>query len=399
MSVCRFVVTFLSIGLALACSRGSEPEKPATPPVASLETLRAALTERDELERKYLLTSYLRTLDPQDLPAALEEIEKHRVGFDSEEVRLLMFAWCRFDGAGAFATAKNWPSPWRSVLIEEAMHAWAFHDGPAALAELGTITDDELRETLHAAMMSGWVGSRDPLGAAAVAAQVSDFKRRSRLAFRLAGEVKRDGPDALIAFVDGVPEDAPNDFKATLFGHASGMVARIDPQIAAAWFEREIDRPYTAGGLQNIASKWAQFHDPRALIEWVGGLSGERLGDADRAIAVGTAYRIWAADDPDAAADAVDSIQAGPLRDAAIDELARALAEQSPAEALRWSQQIEDDVLRRKRTLRYTRKWFMADSVAFDAWFAEADLPVELRLQVSKNLPHTGAAAGTERVE
>ena len=128
----RLIVAVLTAGLVLGCSRGTESD-PARP---SLNTLRAALDERDELERTYLLTSYLRVLRPEDLPAVLAEVEKRRAGIDADEVRLIMLAWTRFDGPGAFAAARDWPTSWRSILMDQAMQAWGFNDGRAAHAEL-----------------------------------------------------------------------------------------------------------------------------------------------------------------------------------------------------------------------------------------------------------------------
>jgi hypothetical protein len=398
MKVCRVVLAILAVGLGFGCPQGprSSPSRP------DLETLRAALAERNELERTYLLASFLRTLGPDDVRPVLAEVEIYRAGIDADEVRLLMFAWARFDGPGAFATARDWPTPWKSILMEEAMHAWGFFDGPAALAESGKIEDEELREKLHAALMSGWVGGRNPLGAAAYAATLPDPRRRSRLAFRLAGEAKRDGPEALIAFADSVPEDAPNGFKATVFGHAAGMLARLDPERVAAWYERQMQQPYTSTALRSIASKWAQYHDPRALIAWIEALPLEEARETERTDAVGAAFRVWAVQDPEAAEAWLTSAPAGASRDAAIDEFMRAIAEASPADALRWSGLIQDEELRRKRTLRYTRKWFVADPDAASDWLARADIPPAWRQQAVMNLPHAnrhGNATSAESVE
>ena len=180
-------VAILATGLGLGCSQpessASHPDSPRPDSLRpDLDTLRAGLGERDDLERKYLLTSFLRTLRPEDVPPMLAEVEKHRIGFDAEEVRLLMLAWTRFDGPGAFATARDWPTPWRSVLMVEAMHAWGFNDGRAALAECEQVEDEELRKSLQFALVSGWVESRDPLGASEFAATAPKGRRRSRLA-------------------------------------------------------------------------------------------------------------------------------------------------------------------------------------------------------------------------
>ncbi len=108
MKLCWFAV--LALILAVEPGFGSSGVAQSAPPSPGLDVLTAALEERDELERTYLLTSYLRSLVPESLPAALAEIEKHRVGVTEGEVRLLMLAWTRFDGPGAFKAASEWPT-------------------------------------------------------------------------------------------------------------------------------------------------------------------------------------------------------------------------------------------------------------------------------------------------
>jgi hypothetical protein len=383
MKLCWLGVAILAAGLGLGCSQGSE----SSPPRPDLDTLRAGLNERDELERLYLLTSFLRTLGPEDVPPALAEVEKHRVGFDKEEVRLLMLAWTRFDGPGAFATARDWPTPWRSILMEEAMHAWGFNDGRAALAECEQIENEKLRESLRIALVSGWVGSHDRQGATEFAATVSNARRRNRLALRLAGQAKRDGPDAVIAWADAVPEDAPNEFKEAVFATAAGAVARLDPERVAPWYESRMQHWYSRSGLYNIAGKWAQFHDPKTLIAWIETLPIEEARESERTDALKVAFRSWAAKAPGEVEAWLETASGGPISDAAIDELARATADASPAEALRWAGQIEDEKLRRHRILRYSRQWFVQDPDAAGAWLEEADIPDEWRPQILDNWP------------
>jgi hypothetical protein len=388
-------IAVLAAGLGLTCSQGSEPSAPRP----GLDTLRAGLAERDELERLYLLTSFLRTLGPEDVLPVLAEVEKHRVGFDKEEVRLLMLAWTRFDGPGAFATARDWPTPWRSILMEQAMYAWGFNDGWAALAECEQIEDEFLEKSLRAALVSGWVSSHDRQGATEFAATVSNAKQRIRLAFRMAGQAKRDGPDAVIAWADAVPEDAPNEFKETVFATAAGALARLDPERAAPWYESQMQHWYSASGLFNIAGKWAQFYDPKTLIAWIETLPIEEARESERTDAVRVAFRTWAPEAPGEVEAWLETASGGPMRDAAIDELARATADASPAEALRWAGQIEDEKLRRKRTFRYSRQWFVRDPEAAGAWLEEADISDGWRQQILNNSPHAQRWANRKNAE
>jgi hypothetical protein len=392
MRRCWLAVGFLAAGLGIGCSQGSD----SAPTRPGLETLRAGLEERDELERMYMLSSFLRAMGPDDVLPVLAEVEKHRAGFGKEEVRLLMLGWARFDAPGAFATARDWPTSWRSILMEQAMYAWGFHDGRAALAECERIEDEELRERLRAELVSGWVSSRDLQGATEYAATVSNGRRRSRLAFRLAGHAKRGGPDAVLAWADAVPEDAPNQFKTTAFGFAAGIVARIDPERVVPWYESQIHQSYARSGLVSIAWKWAEFHDPKALIAWIETLPIEEDREGERIDAVRAAFRVWAGAAPGEVETWLESASGGPIRDTAIDEFMRAIAGESPAEALRWAAQIEDPDLRRKGTLRYSRRWFMQDPDAARAWLEEADFPDGQRQGILNNWSQVPRRARTK---
>jgi hypothetical protein len=387
-------VAILAAGIGLGCSQGSE----SSPSPPDLDTLRAALEERDELERTYLLTSFLRTLGPADVQSALEEVEKHRAGFDKEEVRLFMYAWTRFDGPGAFATARDWPTAWRSILMEGAMHAWGFNDGRAALAECEKVEEEELRERLRQALVSGWVASDDRLGASEYAAALPNSRRRVRIALRLAGHAKRDGPDAVIAWAAAVPEDAPNDFKSTAFSAAGGAIARLDPERAAAWYEANIEHSYSSAALRLIANNWSSYHDPKSLIAWLESLPNDESREVERFEASRTAFRSWATKAPEEIEAWIETASAGPMRDWAIVELARSIADASPADATLWAGRIEDEELRRTRTLQYIRQWFAADPDAAHAWLADADVPAGVRKQALAS-PHARLRNTAKKVE
>jgi hypothetical protein len=378
-----FAAVSLLVGLVLACSQGSE----STDSRPGLDVLRTALEERDGLERMYLLSGFLRTLRAEDVPAVVAEFEKHRTGVEDEEVRLLMLAWTRLDGPAAFATARDWPTPWKSVLMEQAMYAWGFQDGRAALAECEKIEDEELRESLRPHLVAGWVASDDRIGASEYAATISDGRRRSRFALRLAGNAKRDGAEAVIAWVDAVPEDAPNDFKATAFSHAAGAVARLDFERAVSWYESHMQHSYSSGGLRNIANKGAQYHDPSSLVAWIETLPIEADRETERADALRSAFRIWAGEAPGEVEAWLESASAGPTRDVAIGAFVRETVAESPAEAARWVVLIEDDELRRKYMLRTTRRWFAKDPAAAGAWLAGADISDDWRQQIVGNAP------------
>jgi hypothetical protein len=385
-----FVAAVLAAGLGLGCTHGSQ----SSPPRPGLDTLRAGLVEYDDLERKYLLTSFFRTLRPEDVPSVIAEVERHRVGFEADDVRLWMLAWTRFDGPGAFAMATNWPTHWRSTLMQETMWAWGYNDGRAAHAACKQVEveEEDFRDKLCSNVIDGWVESRDGVGAAEYAATVTISRRRSRLAFRIIGNAKRYGPDTVIELVNGVPEDAPNDFKRAVFFHAGGVLARLDPERAASWYERHMMHSYSLGSLGNIATKWAVDHDAAAAIAWIEGLDLDASHKKERGEAIGNAFASWQAKAPGDARTWLTSIAPGPIRDRSIKQMAKAITHDSPAEAMYWVQQIDDDELRRRQMFRYTRRWFLQDPDGVKDWLAAADLDPDFKQGLVNNLPRLSEA-------
>lgn len=382
---CGLMLLLCSAFLFFGCGVAHDSRSIEAP--VSLDTLDEALSERDELERMYQLTRFLRTLGPEDVLGALKVVEKHRVGVTAEEVRLFMLAWTRVDAPGAFAAARDWPTPWKTVLMEQAMRAWGFNDGKAALAECERVEDEELRNRLRSALLEGWVSSHDRLGASEFVASIPERRRRNRLAFRLAGEAMRDGPGAVIAWAEAVPTDAPNEFKKFALYHAAGAVARVDPERVVLFYERHMEHGYSSTALRNIAIKWSEHHGAQELIAWVQSLPIEEARESERAEAIGVAVRTWAPEAPEEVAAWLESNLPNPAFDHAVAEFARAMSDTSPEVAVAWAARIEDETERHKYTVRAARKWLRQAPEAARTWAAGADLPEDWRQQILAKPP------------
>jgi hypothetical protein len=357
----------------------------------AVDSFRQALADPDPLTRSYRMSAFLQGLDPDGLPAALEALETNNVGVTREEVRLFMLAWSRFDAPGAFAWSRAWPTQWKDTLMAEAMYAWGFRNAPAALREVDAVDDPQLQARLRSSLFEGWLQSPDRAGASEYIAAISDPRRRRRLAFLLAAETMRDGPEAVMRWAEDVPEDAPNDFKQGAFYLAATLVAREDPRRAAEWFEAHRARPYSAGSLEGIALRWAEHHDPPALFDWLRSLSSEGERGSEPADAVAAGFRIWLGKSPEQAEAWLSSRLPDPALDPAIAELARARAQSSPASALEWAARIQDEARRRRSVVRAGRTWRRQDPEAARAWLERSDLPEEVRQSI------TGESAAAAR--
>jgi len=373
----------LTLAAAFALGRlGAGAPEPGEPAGGDL---RAALYEADPLARSLHLATFLDRLGPERLPEVLERMREPDFPMEEDEVRLLMLAWARFDPAGAFETARQWPGAGRPMLEDAAIWAWGFVDGAGALRALDATGDPELIARLRPTLVSGWLKSPDRELSSGFIAQVEDPRIRRRLAFRLTGEIARNGIDEVMRWAESVPDDLPNNFKAGAFYYAAGAVARKDPRRAAEWFLAHRAQPYSSGGLINIARKWAHYHDAPALFEWLLALptTGERQNERIDAVSAG--FRTWYKRAPDEATAWLAAAPQDPVWDAAVAELVRTLSFTKPDEAVEWAQRIQDETQRRRSTQLAGRRWAGSDMEAARAWLAKSDVSEDLRQSILRN--------------
>ncbi len=380
------ILWILSVAGAFALGRLGASDG-AAPGFATVDSFRDALAERDELSRSYRMSAFLEGLGPQELPAALEVLEQNSIAVTREEARLFLLAWSRFDAPGAFAWARAWPTQWSDTLMEEAIYAWGLRDPRAALRELEAVEAPEQKVRLRRSLLEGWLHSQDRTGASEYIAAIPEARQRSRLAFLLAAETMRDGAEAVMRWAEAVPEDAPNDFKRGAFYHASAVLAREDPRRAAQWFEAHRTLPYSTGSLDVIARRWAEYHDPPALFEWLRSLpsEGERASEIGEAVAA--TFGIWLGKAPEEAEAWLSSRTPDPELDSAVAELVRSLSQASPASAIAWAARIQDETQRRRSTLLAGRAWRRQDPEALRAWLAQSDLPEAARQSILRAPP------------
>lgn len=370
-----------TLGIAFGAARLTVSEPERTDPVDA-ELLNAALAEREELRRTYLLSTFLQQLEAEDLPGALEALEAPGVDLSPDEMRLFMLAWSRFDAPGAYAWARDWPTGRRHALMRAATHAWGFRDGPAAMAALEGVRDAERRAQLEEALFDGWLRSDDRAGAGPYIALLRDPMRRRRLTAVLAAETLRAGPEALMDWVEQVPEDAPHDFKQLAFVQAAGLLAREDPTRATAWFEKHREGSYSVGSIGVIARRWAAHHDRKELFAWLRALPADGARADERSDAIGTAFRVWLREDDAAARAWLDSMLPDPALDPAVAALVLRLSGSTPESAIAWAGRIEDEDLRRRSQVRVARGWLRADREAALAWLEASDLGDDLRQKI-----------------
>jgi hypothetical protein len=377
--------------LAVGLARFAGPDRGSSEPASSFDE---AFDEIDPLRRAYLISSGLLDLGSDQLPELLEALTEHRMGIETDEIRLVMLAWVRFDPSGAYEWASQAPKTWRVTLTEQVMYALAYHDGPAALEMLESFEESD-RVRLRSAVVDGWMRSDDKVGATYFIANFPELKRRGRLFFLLAGEIiMAEGHEGAMRWVEALADDAPNQVKLGLFHHVAMMVAIKDPVAAAEWFYTHRTESFSEGALSGVMRRWVQHHDRPSAFEWLLAMKSDGLRAGERNDAIGDGFRSWMQIDPEAAQAWLLPQLPNPALDAAVAEAGKRLTPTDPDKALEWALRLEDEKERRTQLIRAGKRWREQDPEALDAWLQQNDLPEEIQHKMM-----TGPTGGRKTVK
>ncbi len=379
------VLWILSIAVAIGLTRLAGPDRAGSEPSPSLDE---AFGEYDPLRRAYLISDSLQDFGPDDLPELMRVLVDRRRGIVPEEVRLFMLAWARFDAPGAYAWANEGPPRWRSTLTDAAIFAWAYRDGPAAMAVVDETEAPDRMVRLRQSAIEGWMRSDDKLLVAEYLSTIPDMKRRGRFYFQLGGEVvMKEGEEAAMRWVESLPDDAPHNLKGGLFNVIAKSVADDDPLRAAEWVLAHGANSYSKKAFSGVMRRWVQQHDRPAAFEWLLALNPDEMqaGERDKAISMG--FRSWIQIDPKSAQEWLLSVLPNPELDPAIGETIKRLLPIDPGASMVWVQRLDDEARRHSESVRVGKRWRGKDPEAFDKWLKESDLPEETRQKILAAAP------------
>jgi hypothetical protein len=374
------ILWILSIAVAIGLTRLAGPDPAGPEPSSSLDE---AFGEHDPLRRPYLISHSLQDFGPDDLPELMRVLVDRRRGIVPSEVRLFMLAWARFDAPGAYAWASEGPPAWRKTLTGEAIFAWAYHDGPVAMAVVEETENPDRKIALTQSAIEGWMRGGDKQGVAEYLSTLPDMKRRGRFYFQLGGEVvMKEGTDAAMRWVEGIPADAPHNLKGGLFNVIAKAVADDDPKRAAEWTLAHSAEPYSKKALGGVMRRWVQQGDRPAAFEWLlaANTDGMRAKDREDAIALG--FRSWIQLDAKGAQEWLLSALPNPELDPAVKETIRRLLPKDPGASMVWAQRLDDEAKRHSESVRVGIRWRGKDPEAFNEWLKESDLPEETRQKI-----------------
>lgn len=382
------LVLAFAAGLQLASPRSPRPQAVqaiATSDAAMEEGLSSALGEPDPLLSAARIVALLQQLGPDNVSGALRAFEADRA--DEAQLRLFGAAWGRLDGPSAFERLARWSQGKRSQALPAAVYAWALTDPHAARDAVATLEDRSLEQACIEQLVNGWkLSGADGLDA--FFAQLPRTVLRQRSVNRWIWEwLRRDSPEAVMRWVESLPDDAFDDFKQTAFVNAAGLIAKQQPLLAARWVDAHADQPYTRGAERRVAGPWLRVDADAALV-WL-----EKMpAGVDRDRTVEWCVRQWLVEDREAAEAWLRAVELRPLLWPAVRLYARRLVKEAPDQSLAWCERIGDADEALTCRIDVGQSWFREDPAAARAWVAHSDLPEDARREILAQRPRPGAA-------
>lgn len=356
------LASLAALALAFAAGRATAPLTESD--LARVESFRRGLEDPDWLTRTHRLSSFLQSLSPENLPEALEALEPHLPWLSTDELRLFMFAWARFDPAGALEYALAWPPQVRRIGAGAAVYAWGFRDPGAARAALEEVQAPELAEFLEGRLVAGWTHGPHVDSAVAYIATLPEGPRRFGHVGTLAWELSKRGTDAVMRWAEESPTVLPR-YRAAVFLKAASTLAPLDPPGTARWLAGHIDADYADGALRVVTRSWAAS-DPPAAMAWLETLpAGTR-----RTGLVTNAFRVWHDRTPEAAEKWLRNATPARALDPAVRVMVGRTRQTSPRRAIPWAMAIED-AERRERVVAALER--LASGAEVDASDGDVD--------------------------
>lgn len=346
--------------------------------------LHAALIHPDLQERTTRVAALLAPLGPEALGDVRAAYDGVVLDVGDVELVLLLDWWAGFDPEPALAWAHSSGIGWHPAVISAAVRSWARRDPDAASRGLRDLAvDDRLMTAGLLGLVRGWEESGRPGLEEYLERTAGGDEASIRAIDALArGKVLRDGPEAGIAWAEGLPDrddGSPSDFKVNAYRRVASAVVGVDPQRAAEWIAGLRGGKYSSGLLFRTATSWAE-HDGEAAMRWLSTLPADR----DLPLAVQEAYRMWASRDRDAAFEWIRNAKLEPWLDPAVDTYAITRYRVSPQEAIDWALKIHDSQRREQVLVRIAATWLIDAPDDAQAWIDRSDLGEEAKQKIAK---------------
>jgi hypothetical protein len=276
----RSLLPLLGIVLAgllagfVAGSAASRP-RPAVDTELDAEAMRSEVAEAlrvpDTLARAVALERAMARLAPGNVDGAAQAFREVIVSTRHCDMRALMQTWASFEPAASFEYALDLTADAkRRQALMEVSHQWALGGGALEAREyVQSVPGDRTRRDALTGLVRGWVRSGDVDGVTRYVARRPAGHSRLLLTTDIVYAIlRREGPEALMRWADGVPGDAPNDFKLEAFRGALMALAADRPDLASTWWESQSEGAWAQDSLWGLAMLWIP-QDPDVAMGWL----------------------------------------------------------------------------------------------------------------------------------
>jgi len=341
--------------------------------------IRAALAEKDGLDRMARISAVLQHLGPENVVKAATVYDRLLNYLDEPDIRPFVIAWTRFDPATALEHTLRWTNPDKQKMGASAViGGWALRDPIGALEAY-----DEARrrvpnisEDMFLNLLTGWLYSGEA-GFVEYIAKLSDYKREVATS-RVIGRIMRNGDtDAAISWVESLIQNDAYEiaFTKRVFRRGVRIVGTAEPELAAAWTIKHLGQPYAIDAPRIAAGRLA-LRDGPAAMQWVSGLPSEESLE----LVIREAFLTWYRMDRESAAAWLESETLTAFHQPAIEYYANALSKRrEPEEAIVWCERILDPERQLSCLKPAAAKWFQRDPVAAETWLQQSSLDEEAR--------------------
>ncbi|MFT6180739.1 MAG: hypothetical protein ACJAQT_004358 [Akkermansiaceae bacterium] len=366
----------------------------------SSEDMKEAIKEmsqtNDPLLRQKMFALLLENLTADNAKDAFLALKENRRGGpfgrgNEDELRLMANAWGRLDGAGAVAALKEISEA--SGEEEErgrgrggrgggemssVLAGWATVDGAGATSYLNGLEDEREQRTAAFGIVQGMlvngVGEAMSFIQGMPESEGGD-RTKGMFVAMVAGEILEQGLDEAKSWVDTVKDP---ELRKGALARVTMEIMNDDRQAAADWIAQFGDEESAVPAVSRLADSWSR-EDPQAVLKWADQLSGQSKAEAYQE-AVGS----WAREDPAAAGEFLETLQASPERDAAVEGYATRVSRDDPSAAMDWANTIANEELRQETQVDVARDWYRKDQAAATEWVQTSGLSEEAVNSISE---------------
>ncbi len=382
------LVLGLLIGLAISRATDFDFIPRSTSASFDEERLVSILTTPDRLAREKRLLALFESLPPEEVGEVWASFKRVRPNLDASAILALMDWWAGFDPGSAFEIAGTFGdlSPLAQATV---VRRFAQHDPMAARDALADRKEGQSPQVVLA-LVRGWEESGQPGVWRHVEEMPMGALRQQAIATLVNQMLMSEGPDAMTAYVEGLPDAGPDHFKLLAFRQVAAALALRDPERAKAWVDRHAEGPFGEGLLFKAALSWALL-DGEAAVTWLAGLPADDV----QQYAMRAAYGFWLQQDRESArAWLQKSGEMSPALEPAWILLVFDIGQDDPRAGLDLLSTLAiGDEVRESTTVGLVSAWAQRNPGEAQSWLDSAGLPEDVVEKIKKARPPKRRAA------